>query len=191
MEAAETSHILRSATPRSLVIMDELGRGTATFDGVALAVGVVKHLLRTRALTLFSTHYHSLVDDFRERTGVCHAHMSYAVDGAAAGGLAAPADVAAEARVVFLYRLMPGATRHSFGVNVASMAGVPADVIRAAVRVSGRMSAGVALARQEVWLRRVAAVLQRLRRGEEQAAAYEDLLALWREASFVSFGSGW
>jgi DNA mismatch repair ATPase MutS len=76
VELSETANILLHATERSLVILDELGRGTSTFDGTAIAFAVVQDLIaRVRCRTLFATHYHSLVDDFRADPNVCFGEM--------------------------------------------------------------------------------------------------------------------
>jgi len=74
----ETRNLLEFATPRSLAILDELGRGTSTFDGYSIANAVMQYLVRKlNCLTLFSTHYHMLLDEFREFPGVCSYHMAY------------------------------------------------------------------------------------------------------------------
>lgn len=78
VEMEETKNLLQFATPRSLAIIDELGRGTSTFDGYAIANAVMQFLVRRlNCLTLFSTHYHMLLDEFRDFPGVCSYHMAY------------------------------------------------------------------------------------------------------------------
>jgi len=80
VELQETSRILRSATPKSLVILDELGRGTSTFDGYAIAYAVLSHIVsRQRALTLFATHYHGLTEEFQHNSLVALKHMACVV----------------------------------------------------------------------------------------------------------------
>ncbi|KAI9312530.1 muts domain V-domain-containing protein [Dichotomocladium elegans] len=117
VELAETSKILRDATPRSLVILDELGRGTSTFDGYAIAYAVL-HYLATHigCMSLFSTHYHTLCQEFSRHPGVKNMHMNYMVD-------------EKDNTVTFLYELVPGICNKSFGMNVARIADVPEEVI--------------------------------------------------------------
>src|SRR5690348_9130305 len=115
LEMVETSYILRHATPRSLVILDEVGRGTSTRDGLAIARAVLEHLHdRIGARTLFATHYHELAD--------ATAHLSR---------LRALQMAVTErnGEAVFLHRVVPGASSHSYGLHVARMAGVPATVL--------------------------------------------------------------
>ena len=115
LEMVETSYILRHATPRSLVILDEVGRGTSTRDGLAIARAVLEHLHdRIGARTLFATHYHELADVMAHLPRLRALQMAVAErDGEA----------------VFLHRVVPGASSHSYGLQVARMAGVPAAVL--------------------------------------------------------------
>eukprot|EP00753_Platysulcus_tardus_P010352 PLAT2594.1.p2 GENE.PLAT2594.1~~PLAT2594.1.p2 ORF type:complete len:329 (+),score=153.06 PLAT2594.1:43-987(+) len=127
VELSETSNILNYATPHSLIILDELGRGTSTYDGTAIAYAVVRHLVeKLRARTLFATHYHSLVRDFSHNPAVKLGHMGVLVDGDA---------------VTFLYRLTDGACPKSHGVNVARLAGLPEAVLTLASRRSQEFEA--------------------------------------------------
>jgi len=117
VELQETSNVLRYATQNSLVILDELGRGTSTFDGYAIAYSVLRYLsTKIQCRTLFSTHYHALTEEFHHFPNVIVCHMSNIVD-----------DVIKE--VTFLYRLSEGACPRSYGLHVAKMAGVPLSVI--------------------------------------------------------------
>jgi DNA mismatch repair protein MSH6 len=128
-ELQETSTILRHATAHSLVVMDELGRGTSTFDGLAIAWAVLVHLAdTTQCGAFFSTHYHQLTRDaMRERAhSIRCMHMDATVD-------------AAHQRVTFLYRLVDGTCPHSYGMNVATMADVPAPIVAQAEEISGQM----------------------------------------------------
>ena len=75
VELSETAAILQHATPHSLVLVDELGRGTSTYDGAAIADSVVDALIKKKCRTFFSTHYHSLVEDYKTNSGVTLAHM--------------------------------------------------------------------------------------------------------------------
>src|SRR6185369_3423981 len=117
VEMQETAHILRHATRRSLVLLDEIGRGTATFDGLSIAWAVAEHLARggvASAKTLFATHYHELTDLAADMPGVGNLHVS-----------------AREWRdgVVFLRKIEPGGSDRSFGIQVARLAGLPATVV--------------------------------------------------------------
>mmetsp|Transcript_30336 Transcript_30336/g.40310 ORF Transcript_30336/g.40310 Transcript_30336/m.40310 type:complete len:152 (+) Transcript_30336:738-1193(+) len=120
----ETKNLLKFATPRSLAILDELGRGTSTFDGYSIANAVMQYLVRRlNCLTLFSTHYHMLLDEFREFPGVKTYHMSYKAN--------EKGDY-----VIFLYKFVQGECPMSFGLNVARMAGLPQRVLDIASKKS-------------------------------------------------------
>jgi DNA mismatch repair protein MutS len=115
VEMQETAHILRHATGRSLVILDEIGRGTATFDGLSIAWAVAEHLARTvSGKTLFATHYHELTDLVADLPGVDNIHVS-----------------AREWRdgLVFLRKVESGGSDRSFGIQVARLAGMPSSVV--------------------------------------------------------------
>ena len=115
VEMAETAAILHHATVRSLVILDEVGRGTSTFDGVSLAWAITEHLHdRLACRALFATHYHELTEIAEERSGVVNRTVAVAEN----------AD-----DVVFLHRIVAGAATKSYGIHVARIAGVPATVI--------------------------------------------------------------
>ncbi len=113
-EMTETAYILRHATERSLIILDEVGRGTSTHDGLAIARAVVEYLHdRVGARTLFATHFHELAD-----VAACLPRLR----------LAAMDVHEQDDQVIFLHRLKPGRARHSYGVHVARMAGLPRSV---------------------------------------------------------------
>jgi DNA mismatch repair protein MutS len=115
VEMSETSAILHSATPRSLVLLDEIGRGTSTYDGVAIAWAVTEHLHdRVGCKTMFATHYHELMQ-LPER--LQHAR-NYNVAVREAGDT-----------IVFLHRLEPGGTDRSYGIHVGQLAGLPSGVV--------------------------------------------------------------
>lgn len=118
VELKETATILNHATQDSLVILDELGRGTSTFDGYSIAAATLSHLIHTTGCrTLFATHYHALADEYGRLAQVGLKHMACKVDDA-------------EARdVTFLYKLLDGVCSKSYGLNVARMAGVPDTII--------------------------------------------------------------
>jgi DNA mismatch repair protein MutS len=118
VEMSETSAILHNATPRSLVLLDEIGRGTSTYDGVAIAWAVTEHLHDVIGCkTMFATHYHELM---QLPETLAHARNLNVAVREAAG------------TVVFLHRLEPGGTDRSYGVHVAELAGLPADVVQRA-----------------------------------------------------------
>ncbi|KAI3597469.1 dna mismatch repair protein msh6 [Moniliophthora roreri] len=124
VELDECCKILRDATPKSLVILDELGRGTSTYDGMAIA-GAVLHQLATHTLPLafFATHYGSLTDDFAYHPNIRNMHMSTVVDDK-------------KREIVFLYKLVEGVATSSFGTHVANLAGVPIEVVDQAEVIS-------------------------------------------------------
>ncbi|OAQ26028.1 hypothetical protein K457DRAFT_79658 [Linnemannia elongata AG-77] len=137
VELQETSDILKMATERSLVILDELGRGTSTLDGVAIAYAVLKHVVKNiRAVTLFVTHYPSLADVAREfpQGTVRNFHMGFMASAAGSlslsgGGGGAVLD---DMDIVFLYKLVPGVSLKSYGLNVARMAKLSGSLIKKA-----------------------------------------------------------
>jgi DNA mismatch repair protein MutS len=117
VEMQETANILHGATSRSLVVLDEIGRGTATFDGLSIAWAVAEHLAtsaRARPKTLFATHYHELTDLADALPGVVNAHVAAREwqDG-----------------IVFLHKIVPGRSDRSYGIQVARLAGMPPAVI--------------------------------------------------------------
>lgn len=121
VEMVETAAILNGATERSLVVLDEIGRGTSTFDGLSIAWAVAEHLHdRVGARTLFATHYHELVELAKERPRVKNATIAVTEQ---AG------------RVIFLRKLIPGGASRSYGIEVARLAGVPAEVIARAKEI--------------------------------------------------------
>ncbi|KAI6168433.1 DNA mismatch repair protein Msh6 [Pisolithus thermaeus] len=124
VELDECCKILRDATPRSLVILDELGRGTSTYDGMAIAAAVLHELAtRTLPLAFFATHYGSLTDDFAYHPDIRNMHMSTLLDDE-------------KKELVFLYKLVEGVASSSFGTHVASLAGVPPGVVSRAEVIS-------------------------------------------------------
>lgn len=122
VEMSETANILHNASALSLVLMDEIGRGTSTYDGLALARACAEHLaLQTCAYTLFATHYFELTSLAEELPGVANVHLD-----------AAEYQTAAGEQLVFLHRVQPGPASRSYGLQVAALAGVPASVIKRA-----------------------------------------------------------
>ncbi|HEX2986865.1 MAG TPA: DNA mismatch repair protein MutS, partial [Chloroflexota bacterium] len=132
VEMAETANLLRNATPRSLVLLDEVGRGTSTYDGMAIARAVVEHLHndpKLRCKTLFATHYHELT----ELESLLPRVKNQRVDVLEEGG-----------RVVFLHRVVPGGADRSYGIHVAQLAGVPIPVIRRARQILEELESAAA-----------------------------------------------
>ena len=128
VEMNETANIVHHATAESLVILDEIGRGTSTYDGLSIAWSVAEHLHdRVGALTLFATHYHEL-------TEMAHTHP------AAKNYTVAVREWNEE--IVFLHRIVEGAADRSYGIQVARLAGLPAAVIDRAKEILGRLEAG-------------------------------------------------
>ena len=128
VEMNETATILNNISPRSLVILDEIGRGTSTFDGVSIAWGIAEFLHQhpAKPLVLFATHYHELNEMARDFSKVRNYH------------------VAAEEHkdtIVFTRQLKPGGTAHSFGLHVAKLAGIPGYVVHRASQVLGALEA--------------------------------------------------
>lgn len=120
IEMTETANILNNATPRSLVILDEIGRGTSTFDGISIAWAVAEHLLKKECKTLFATHYWELTALQETHTHVKNVHV--AVQEAAD-------------QIVFLRKIVAGSTDKSYGIHVARLAGLPQSVLKRAHQV--------------------------------------------------------
>ena len=127
VEMTETANILNTATPRSLVLLDEVGRGTATFDGLSLAWAIAEYLHdhpHHSAKTIFATHYHELTELSKLRPGV----RNYQVAVSESGG-----------RIVFLRRVIPGCASKSYGIEVARLAGLPRQVVERAQEILGNL----------------------------------------------------
>ena len=136
LEMTEAAQILHSATAQSLVLMDEIGRGTSTFDGLALASGIAAHLHdKTGAFTLFATHYFELTEFPATHHGAINVHVSAAESGH---------------DIVFLHELQPGPASRSYGIQVARLAGVPAPVVNHARHVLQQLEQGAHAAQAQV-----------------------------------------
>jgi len=121
VEMTETAMILNSATARSLIVLDEIGRGTSTYDGLALAWAVIEHIHRhIRAKTLFATHYHELTELAGQLEGVRNLHVSVKESGD---------------QILFLRRVEPGSADRSYGIEVARLAALPMSVIERARQI--------------------------------------------------------
>jgi DNA mismatch repair protein MutS len=130
VEMNETAQILHNATPRSLIVLDEVGRGTSTFDGLSIAWAVAEYILESQGLgakTLFATHYHELTELALTKQGVKNFHV-------------AVKDW--NDRVIFLRRVIEGGTSRSYGIQVARLAGLPQEVIHRAMEILANLEKG-------------------------------------------------
>ena len=183
VEMLETANILHNATRRSLVILDEVGRGTSTFDGVALAWAITEHLAKCGCRTLFATHYHELTELAELLGPVFNLNVEVREY---------------EDRIVFLHRIVAGAADRSYGLHVGKLAGLPAAVLERAgavlnelektfARESQRPALAAAQRRRQRQLRLFdepeEAIVRELREtacGEVEPAAALELIRKWR-----------
>jgi DNA mismatch repair protein MutS len=129
VEMVETANILHNATSRSLLILDEIGRGTSTYDGVSIAWAVVEYIHnhpKLRAKTLFATHYHELTQLSELLPGVRNYNVAVSE---------------ADGEVIFLHKILPGAADRSYGIHVAQLAGLPRPVIQRADEIMRQLEA--------------------------------------------------
>ena len=126
VEMKETANILRHATARSLILLDEVGRGTSTFDGISIAWAVAEslHDVDCRPRTLFATHYHELTDLARTKERI--KNYNFAVK-------------EWRGEIIFLRNLVEGAASHSYGIHVARLAGMPPGIIERAKEILARL----------------------------------------------------
>ncbi len=129
VEMTETANIMRNAGSRSLVLMDEIGRGTSTFDGLAIAWAAAEYLADLHALTLFSTHYFELTALPEERSDVTNVHFGA---------------VEHEDRIIFMHAIQDGAASRSYGIQVAALAGLPEDLLQRARKRLASLEEGAA-----------------------------------------------
>jgi DNA mismatch repair protein MutS len=128
MEMIDTAKILNTATQRSLLVLDEIGRGTSTYDGISIAWAVAEFIHdRIQARALFATHYHELTELTKFLNGAVNMNV----------GVREYKD-----RIVFLYRLFEGAADHSYGIHVAKLAGLPTSVIHRAHEIMDSLESG-------------------------------------------------
>jgi DNA mismatch repair protein MutS len=130
VEMQETANILHNATPRSLIVLDEIGRGTSTFDGISIAWAVAEYLHnndRVKAKTLFATHYHELTDLALTMSGVKNYNVLVREK---------------DDQIAFLRRIVPGGTDKSYGIQVARLAGMPAEVIARSKEILANLEEG-------------------------------------------------
>ncbi|KAI8437534.1 hypothetical protein MSG28_011837 [Choristoneura fumiferana] len=137
VEMNETAAIVRHASLHSLVLLDELGRGTSTYDGTAIASGVCVELAHRGCRVVFSTHYHSLVHHLASHPGVVLGHMACMVE--TDESTADSDDQIPEETITFLYKLSPGACPKSYGFNAARLAGIPKEITRRAHEISKKL----------------------------------------------------
>ena len=136
VEMSEVATILKNATPRSLVLLDEIGRGTSTFDGMSIARAVVEYILNEKSLgckTMFATHYHELTDLENQFPGIVNYNIAVRRRGD---------------DIIFLRKIVRGGTDDSYGIEVAHLAGVPQKVIRRAKVILKQLEDSAAAARE-------------------------------------------
>ena len=127
VEMNETSNIVNNATERSLVILDEIGRGTSTFDGLSIAWSVAEFLHdKVKARTLFATHYHELTKLAAERSGVCNFNVAVREW---------------NDQIIFLRKIVPGGADKSYGIQVARLAGLPKEILDRAKDILSHLEA--------------------------------------------------
>jgi DNA mismatch repair protein MutS len=129
VEMLETAGILHQATPRSLIVLDEIGRGTSTYDGLSIAQAVVEYIhndSRVASKTIFATHYHELVDLAKVLPRIVNYNVAVAEE---------------EGKAIFLYKVVPGGADKSYGIHVAQLAGLPRPVINRAREVLQQLEA--------------------------------------------------
>ena len=114
VEMTEAADIVNNLSERSLVILDEIGRGTSTYDGLSLAWALAEHFQKTKARTLFATHFHELTALAEEHSGICNYNVAVKEW---------------KDQIIFLHKIIPGSTDDSYGIYVAKLAGIPPDII--------------------------------------------------------------
>lgn len=129
VEMVETANILNNATPRSFLVLDEIGRGTSTYDGLSIAWAVVEYIHNApslRARTLFATHYHELTKLSETLPNLKNYNVAVSEN---------------DGNVIFLHKIIPGASDRSYGIHVGQIAGLPRPVINRANEILGRLEA--------------------------------------------------
>ncbi|OUZ99913.1 DNA mismatch repair protein MutS [Macleaya cordata] len=189
IECMETASVLQNATDDSLVILDELGRGTSTFDGYAIAYAVFRHLVeKVHCRLLFATHYHSLTKEFSSHPHVTLQHMACSFKPKTSSS-----SFKGDQELVFLYRLTSGACPESYGLQVALMAGISKKIVEVASKASRDMKASVGKnfksseqrssfsTLHEDWLKTILAVSKITEECSLDEDACDTLLCLWHE----------
>ncbi len=131
VEMSETANILHRATPRSFIIFDEIGRGTATYDGMAIAQSVLEFLNDVRPRTLFATHYHELTALVGDEPDKLHNVMCLTIDVREHNN-----------EIIFMHKIVPGVANRSYGIHVAKMAGMPDVVVSRATAILNALESG-------------------------------------------------
>jgi DNA mismatch repair protein MutS len=126
VEMSEASAIINSATANSLIILDEIGRGTSTFDGISIAWAMIEHIHKTKSLTLFATHYHELILLEESLPGVSNSKVVVEEE---------------NENIIFLRKVIPGKADKSYGIQVARLAGLPEEVVGNANKVLKKLEA--------------------------------------------------
>ncbi|KAJ4846391.1 DNA mismatch repair protein msh7 [Turnera subulata] len=188
VECTETASVLQNATQDSLVLLDELGRGTSTFDGYAIAYAVFRHLVeKVNCRLLFATHYHPLTKEFASHPHVSLQHMACAFNPRSQSSARDESDL------VFLYRLTAGACPESYGLQVAVMAGIPEQVVHAASHAGQLMKRSIGESFKsserrsefstlhEQWLKALVNVSQSRDFSSDDEDAFDTLFCLWHE----------
>jgi DNA mismatch repair protein MutS len=160
VEMVETANILNNATPRSLLILDEIGRGTSTYDGLSIARAVAEYIHNYSGLgakTVFATHYHEMVELASFLPRVKNFNVAVAEE---------------RGRVIFLYKIVPGGVDKSYGIHVAQLAGLPRSVVKRAQEVLAELEGDS----------RTAAKPPAKRRGKEKQAAVQQLSFLGQKS---------
>ncbi|MFQ5578515.1 MAG: DNA mismatch repair protein MutS, partial [Anaerolineae bacterium] len=166
VEMVETAALLAQSTPKSLLILDEIGRGTSTYDGLAIARAVIEYIHNNpalRAKTLFATHYHELVELEKYLPHVKNYNVAVADEGG---------------RIVFLHKIVPGGADRSYGVHVAQLAGIPRPVINRANQILAELESNAALQSQQDNVRRAFSGYQLSFLGPDTHPGVEELKSL-------------
>ncbi|KAL3653095.1 Mismatch repair protein msh3 [Castilleja foliolosa] len=196
IECTETASVLQNATPSSLVILDELGRGTSTFDGYAIAYAVFRYLVESvNCRLLFATHYHPLTKEFAGHPRVKLQHMAYSFD--------STSETSSQLgqKLVFLYRLASGACPESYGMQIALIAGIPSSVVGTAIGAGQVMKKMVGESFKaseqrakfstlhEEWLKALVSIAN-TPEVDFDDDAYDSLFCLWHELKSYCAGKG-
>ncbi|KAH8956231.1 hypothetical protein BDL97_07G029800 [Sphagnum fallax] len=187
VECTEAASVLQNATNNSLVVLDELGRGTSTFDGFAIAYAVLRHVVDTLdSRLLFATHYHALTTEFSSHPSVGLQHMTCAMESNTSNQT--PNSVS-DQKLVFLYKLEEGVCKQSYGLQVATLAGIPQSVVQSAKQASSKMETKVSsifdyvllkeglLPLHKQWMMRLSGVASYDNEGD----AADMILCIWEE----------
>jgi DNA mismatch repair protein MutS len=166
VEMVETAAILSQSSPRSLLVLDEVGRGTSTYDGLAIARAVVEYIHnnpKIRAKTLFATHYHELTELARTLPHVANYNVAVTEEGS---------------KVIFLHKIVPGGADRSYGIHVAQIAGIPKVVISRATEILEELEGSADFKEKKARTREAMAGVQLSFLGPETHPLLEEIKAL-------------